>query len=425
MLLPAIELSEEERGLLAGEGGEAARLAMQILVRMAPIYGAKSLLPVTRAHIDGCIYEGDAGLEFAERLAAHGGRVAVPTSLNVISLDRARWQEHGLSPDYADKARRLGQAYVDMGAVPTFTCAPYQIGHQPAFGEQIAWSESNAVTYANSIIGARTNRYGDYLDVSCALVGRVPASGLHLTENRLGQVLVTLRGIPPELFGEDDFYPVMGYLLGTIVDEEIPVVAGIEAAPTDDQLKAMSAATSTSGSIALFHLIGVTPEAPTQADVFGGRPPQREVVVTMNELRAARAELTTSAGDELDVVAFGSPHCSLAECRTLADLMVGQRAAPNVEVWVTTSRAVRELAGRAGFLAQLEEFGARVTADTCIAVSPLVKRGSRAMMTNSAKYAHYAPGLIGVQSIFGSTNDCVASAIAGRVLLHPSRAWSA
>ena len=425
MLQTSIELSDEERCLLAGESGEAARLAMQILVRMAPIYGAKSLLPVTRAHIDGCIYEGDAGLEFAEWLASSGGHVAVPTTLNVISLDRARWREHGLSAEYADKAYRLGKAYVDMGAIPTFTCAPYQVGYQPTFGEQIAWAESNAVAYANSVLGARTNRYGDYLDISCALVGRVPAAGLHLTENRLGQVLVTLSGMSPELFQEDDFYPVLGYLLGTIVDDEIPVVAGLEASPTDDQLKAMAAATATSGSIALFHIIGITPEAPTLDDAFGARAPQREVVVTMEELRRARAELTTVEGDELDVVAFGSPHCSLEECRTLAALMSGGRAASSVEVWVTTSRIVRELLDRAGVLSQLIDFGARVTADTCIVVSPLVKRGARTMMTNSAKYAHYAPGLIGVQSIFGSTKDCVASAIAGRVVLAPSSAWSA
>ena len=263
-----IDLTPDEEAMLGGELSEAAALAMRILVRIAPLYGAKRLLPITRAHIDGCIYEGDAGLAFAERLAATGGRVQVPTSLNVISLDRQDWRRHGLSSDYADKARRLGQAYVTMGATPTFTCTPYHTDARPHFGEQIAWAESNAVAFANSIIGARTNRYGDYLDISCALTGRVPAAGLHLSENRLGQVLIRQPKLSSELVERDDFYPVLGYLIGTIVDDEIAVVDGLAATPNEDQLKAMAAATATSGSVALFHLIGITPEAPTIAEAF-------------------------------------------------------------------------------------------------------------------------------------------------------------
>ncbi len=403
--------------MLAGELGEATRLAMRILTRMAPLYGAVSLLPVTRAHIDGCIYEGDAGLEFAERLASLGGHVRVPTSLNVVSLDHRHWRQLGLPAAYAAKARRLGQAYLDMGASPTFTCAPYQTAAAPTFGEQIAWSESNAVAFANSIIGARTNRYGDYLDISCALTGRVPAAGLHLTENRLGQVLIRLRDIPPALFARDDFYPVLGYLLGTLVDDEVSVIDGLEAHPTEDQLKALAAAAATSGSVALFHLVGITPEAPTASDAFGGRAPLRILDVGPEELRQARRELTTATDDTLDLVAFGSPHCSLAECRQLAALMQGRRAAPRVEVFVTTSRAVRDLLERSGELDTLLSFGAKVTADTCIVVAPLVRTSARTMMTNSGKYAHYAPGLIGVQAVFASTEDCVASAEAGRVVV--------
>ena len=417
LLSSMLRLTDEERGILAGEAGEATRLAMRIVVRLAPLYGATALLPITRAHVDGCIYEGAAGLEFAERLADLGGRVRVPTSLNVVSLDRRRWRELGTPADYAEKAYRLGQAYVRMGAAPTFTCAPYQTAAAPRFGEQIAWAESNAVAFANSVIGARTNRYGDYLDISCALTGRVPAAGLHLDEPRLGQVLVRLRGVPPALVERDDFYPVLGYLLGTLVDEEVPVVDGLEARPTEDQLKALAAAAATSGSVALFHVVGVTPEAPTLDDAFGGRAPLRIVDVGLAELRRARAQLTTAEEDALDLVAFGSPHCSLAECRALAAMMDGRRAGPGVEVFVTTSRVVRDLLERGGELGVLVAFGAKVTADTCIVVSPLVRPGARVLMTNSAKYAHYGPGILGVRSVFGSTEDCVASAVAGRVVV--------
>ena len=401
--------------MLDGTHGPAVQLAMRILARMAPLYGAASLLPVTRAHIDGVILTGAAGLAFAERLADLGGQVAVPTSLNVMSMDRQRWRDLKLDADYADRAHRLGKAYLRMGARPTFTCAPYQTEHAPVCGEQIAWSESNAVAFANSVIGARTNRYGDYLDICCALTGRAPAAGLHLDEPRLATVVVELEGVPAELTGRDDFYPVLGYLLGSIVNDKVPVVTGLECQPTDDQLKAMAAAAASSGEVAMFHIAGVTPEAPTLADALGNRSPQRTVRVSMPDLRQTREKLTTATGTRLDVVAFGSPHCSLSECRALAGLMSGSRASPSVEVFVTTSRAVRDLLQRSGELAILEAFGARVTADTCIVVAPLVKPDAEVLMTNSAKYAHYGPGLLGVDSVFATTEECVASAIAGHV----------
>ena len=410
--------------MLRGERGPAVALAMRIVTRMAPLYGASRLLEVTRAHIDGVILSGDAGLGFAEKLADLGGRVAVPTSLNVMSMDRERWQTLGQSPGYADKAWRLGQAYVRMGARPTFTCAPYQTDAAPLFGEQIAWSESNAVAYANSAIGARTNRYGDYLDICCALTGRVPAAGLHLDEPRLATVSLELDPLPPALVERDDFYPVLGYLVGTLVVDEVPVISGLEANPSEDQLKSLAAAAASSGAIALFHLAGITPEAPTLADALGHRLPRRTIRIGIGDLRRARAALTTTVDSAVDVVAFGSPHCSLAECRSLADLMRGRTAAAGVDVFITTSRAVRDLLSRTGDLTILENFGAKVTADTCIVVAPLVRPDAKTMMTNSAKYAHYGPGLLNVASIFGSTESCVESAIAGK-LVQDEGPWQA
>lgn len=402
--------------MLEGSAGPAVQLAMRILARMAPLYGASSLLSITRAHIDGVILTGSAGLDFAERLADLGGRVAVPTSLNVMSMDRERSRELHLNADFAAKARRLGEAYLQMGARPTFTCAPYQTENAPAFGEQIAWSESNAVAFANSVIGARTNRYGDYLDICCALSGRAPAAGLHLDEPRLATVVVELGSIPPELSLRDDFYPVLGYLLGSTVANEVPVVNGLDCQPTEDQLKALAAAAASSGEVAMFHIVGVTPEAATLGEALGDRQPRRTVPVSISHLRRTRETLTTATGSRVDVVAFGSPHCSLAECRALGALMAGHRASDTVEVFVTTSRAVRDLLARSGELAVLEDFGARVTADTCIVVAPLVKPAAEVLMTNSAKYAHYGPGLLGVDSVFATTEECVASAIAGRVI---------
>lgn len=415
--VPSLRLSPEEQAMAEGADGEAVQTAMRILSRVAPLYGATSLLPITKAHIDGCIYEGEAGLEFAERLARQGAKVRVPTSLNVISLDRQSWRAHGLDPSYAEKARRLGQAYLDMGAIPSFTCAPYQTEATPAFGEQIAWSESNAVAYANSVIGARTNRYGDYLDACCAITGRAPAAGLHLDEHRAGQVVVRLTGIPRALQERDDFYPVLGYLLGSAISDGVPVVEGLELYPSEDQLKALAAAAASSGAIALFHLVGITPEAPTSEAALGGRRAARCLDITVADLRAARNSLTTtSKTGQVDLVAFGSPHCSLAECRSLAALMAGRRKADGVDVFVTTSRAVKAILERSGELETLTEFGATVTADTCIVVAPLVRPGAKLMMTNSAKYAHYGPGIIGVEAVFATTESCVDSAVAGQVI---------
>jgi cis-L-3-hydroxyproline dehydratase len=411
-----LALDDEERGMLNGTNGPAVQLAMRILTRMAPLYGASSLLPVTRAHIDGVILTGAAGLQFAERLADLGGQVAVPTSLNVMSMDRERSRELNLDAEFAERARRLGQAYVRMGARPTFTCAPYQTENAPSFGEQIAWSESNAVAFANSVIGARTNRYGDYLDICCALTGRAPAAGLHLDEPRLATVVVELESIPAELPQRDDFYPVLGYLLGSVVTNEVPVVHGLECQPSQDQLKAMAAAAASSGEVAMFHIAGITPEAATLAEALGNRHPRRTVPVSIGDLRRTRDGLTTATGSRVDVVAFGSPHCSLAECQALGALMAGSRASESVDVFITTSRAVRDLLARSGELAIIEDFGARVTADTCIVVAPLVKPTAEVLMTNSAKYAHYGPGLLGVDSVFATTEECVASAIAGRVI---------
>jgi hypothetical protein len=415
--LGVCKLEAEEQAMLNGEAGPAAKLAMRILARLAPVYGADHLLQVTRAHVDGCIYAGQAGLDYAERLVELGGRVSVPTSLNVVSLDRVDWRRLGIPEPYADGARRLAEAYLSMGARPTFTCAPYQTDAAPSFGEQIAWSESNAVAFANSVIGARSNRYGDYLDIACAITGRVPAAGLHLDEPRLGTLLIDLRPLPSGLAERDDFWPVLGYLIGSLAGEDVPVVRGLDVRPTEDQLKSLAAAAATSGSVAMFHLIGITPEAMTEDVAFGGRPPRTTQWIGLDDLRRIRSELRTARTDKVDLVAFGSPHCSLAECRAIAGLVAGRNAAPGVRVFVTTSRAVRDLLGRSGDLAALESFGASVVADTCIVVSPpLVPSGARTLMTNSAKYAHYGPGILGVDAVFGSTEACIESAVAGRVI---------
>ena len=410
------KLTSHDEALLAGTHGPAAQLAMSIVTRMAEVHGAPELMDITGAHIDSTIYIGEAGLEFAERLASLGAKVTVPTTLNVSGLDEHHWQEWAVPADWAHRAGRQMMAYQSMGCIPTWTCAPYQTEMRPAFGQQVAWGESNAIVFANSVLGARTERYPDLLDTCCAITGRVPAVGLHLTENRAGEILLRLAGVPIALQNDDSFYPVLGHFVGKIAQDRIPVVDGLTVQPTEDQLKALGAAASSSGAVALFHLVGVTPEAPTLEAAFQHRRPKREIDVTMSDLRRARRELTTAGGEQLHMVVLGSPHFSLAEFKRLAPLLHGNRTHPDVRFLVTSSRAMTLLARQYGYLQALEEFGGRVTVDTCILASPMLPPEVRLLMTNSAKYAYYAPGLLGARVTFGSLEDCVRSAVAGRVV---------
>jgi cis-L-3-hydroxyproline dehydratase len=409
-------LTDKDRKMLSGEKGPAPQLAMSILVRMADVYGAASLMDITQAHIDSTIYLGDATLEFAERLASLGAKVAVPTSLNVSGVDECGWKEWAVTPEWAAKAARQMLAYEKMGAVPTWTCAPYQTAMRPVFGQQIAWGESNAIAFANSVIGARTERYPDLLDVCCAITGRVPAVGLHLTENRAGQMLFQLVDVPIALQQDDQFFAVLGHYIGQLAEDRIPVVDGVTAKPSEDQLKAFSAAVASSGRVALFHIVGVTPEAPTLDAAFQGRAPEQTMKISVAALRAARRELTTADGSELDMVILGSPHFSVAEFKLLAPLVAGCRAHPRVKFLVTSSRLMKELAAEAGVLAPIVDFGAQITLDTCILASPMLPASIKTLMTNSAKYAYYAPSLLNTRVTFGSLADCVRSAIEGRVV---------
>jgi hypothetical protein len=439
-----LNLTDRDRAMVNGDRGPAAALAMSILVRMADVYGATELMDISQAHIDSTIYLGDATLEFAERLTSLGAKVAVPTSLNVSGVDECGWKDWAVAPEWAAKAARQMLAYERMGAVPTWTCAPYQTHMRPAFGQQIAWGESNAISFANSVIGARTERYPDLLDICCAITGRVPAIGLHLTENRAGQLLLRLSGVPRALQQDDQFFAVLGHLVGALAGDQIPVIDGIVVSPAEDQLKAFAAAAASSGRVALFHMVGVTPEAPTleaafqqiallkpratglQSDATGLRPDGDDSVrtidgvptidITVDRLRAARRELTTADGRELDMVILGSPHFSLAEFALLAPLVAGQHAHPRVKFLITSSRLMKERAQETGVLQPIVSFGAQITLDTCILASPMLPPEIKTLMTNSAKYAYYAPSLLNTRVTFGSLADCVRSAIEGRIV---------
>ncbi len=408
-------LSDFDRALLEGEEGPASKMAMRILHRMLPVFGVDRFMDISAAHIDSTVYMGIATMEYAERLADLGAQVRVPSTLNVSGVDEFGWEDWEVPPEVAGNALRQMRAYEAMGCTPTWTCAPYQTEHAPVFGQQIAAGESNVIGYYNSVIGARTERYPDLFDICAAITGRVPAAGLHLDEGRAGTTLLRLKGVSRALQEDDAFYPVLGHLLGRTASDGIPVVEGLEVQPNEDQLKAVCAGGASAGAIALFHLVGITPEAPTVEAAFLGQTPQDVRDIGMDDLRKSYRELSTSHGEKLDLVVLGSPHFSITEFKALAPLVQGKTCHKDVEFLVTCSRAVRSIADHVGLIAPLEAFGAKITVDTCPLTSPMLPPRIKHLMTNSAKYAYYSPGLLNVEVTYGRLTDCVESAILGRI----------
>ena len=401
--------------MLHGDFGPASQMAMRILSTMANVYSATKLLDIESAHIDGCLYHGQSGLDFAERLVAGGAQIRVPTTLNVGAIDLLHPEQFQGSVDLAQRATRLMQAYQQMGCNPIWTCAPYQAMHRPAFGSQIAWAESNAIVFANSVLGARTNRYGDFIDICAAITGRAPAVGLHLTKNRRGQIVFELGNIPQDLLHEDVFFPVLGYFVGANSQNQIPVIVGLPPETTEDQLKALGAAAASSGAVALFHAVGITPEAPTLADACHHHLPEAKITVTMANIRATLGKLATVPDGRIQVVALGSPHFSLHEFEKLLPLVEQYPPHPSVDFIVCTNRLALVALQKRGWLAQLRAAGVRVIVDTCVVVTPIVRGNGGVLMTNSGKFAHYSPGNIGLEVIFGSLEECVRSAAEGEV----------
>ena len=417
----SVKLSSQDSEFLEGHRGAAAQMAMRIVVRMADVVDAPQLMDISQAHIDGCGLLSDAGLEFAETLAAGGGRVSVPTTLNMGPLDLQNWEHFGVNEEFAAKAIRQGRAYTDMGCIPTWSCAPYQGYLTPRFGQQIAWGESNAILYANSVLGARTNRYGDFMDICAAITGRVPKCGLHLKENRKGEILLRLVDIEPALMQTTAFYAAFGHYLGSAAQDKIPVIEGLDAAASSDQLKALCAAAASAGEVAMFHAVGVTPEANSPEEAFAGNEPQRIIDVSLADLQKAWDDLSTAdEKDNLDLVVLGCPHFSFDEFRQLAGLIraqiqKGKKLATQVKFLIISCQSSYALAQRSEFLDVARDFGAEITLDTCVFHTPMVGGDTKVIMTNSGKCAYYAPGELGVKVAFGTMADCVESAVVGSV----------
>ena len=406
--MQSLHLTAGEEAMLGGRDGDGVALAMRVIVGQARISEASRLVEITSAHVDSCLYHGQVSLDFAHRLVELGAKVRVPTTLNVGSMDLLH---PGLVRDreLAFAGRELMSTYVELGCTPTFTCAPYQLPNRPGLGEHVAWAESNAIVFANSVLGARTDRYGDFLDICAAITGRAPYSGLQTTKARRGTVVFDCRPLGGFLRSEL-VYPLLGHHIGSAVGAEIPVLVGIPADVGEDELKALGAAAASAGGVALFHVVGVTPEAPT---LFHDLPVRE---VGMAVLQEVRETLSTFGGGELDAVSVGTPHASYAECARLAEL-VADGPPLQIPFYLSTGRVTRAQAQASGVLQILEGAGVTVVVDTCTYVTAILAPGWKRVMTNSGKWAHYAPGNINVSAVLGSLAECVASARAGRVIL--------
>ncbi len=411
-----MHLTDREAAWLGGSSGKAHQLAMRLLVAAGEATGASTFVPIEFAHINSCHYSGQLSVDFAEYLLAEGATLAVPTHTNASLIDQhcpdLRPMER-FTTEVAG-AQRLMEIYEELGCSAMWSCAPYQEhAGRPEFGQQIVGSESNAVSFFNSALGARTNKYGDMLDISAAVVGRVPLSGLHTDAGRLAthEVAVEL----DDAVIDDPMLPhLLGILIGQTVGTSIPVISGMGRVD-EDGVKAMAAAAATSGGVEMFHIAGVTPEAPTLHDALGGRPARERTTVDSDALQTVRSQLSARSSGPVDAICLGTPHFSITEFAALQSALDGRPISPTVTMLVTTSRAVLAELQLRGWDTSLTESGVQIVLDTCTYYPPRASGVQGTVMTNSAKWAYYAPGMLDVHVAFGRLADCVESAVRGEV----------
>jgi hypothetical protein len=377
-----MRLTSEEQAMLAGDHGRAARKAMEILVTLGEIYGAERMLPVTSVQIAGVSYDnlGEAGLEFLQEMADGGGRARVLATLNPAGMDVENWQALDIPADFAAKQQRVLEAFGRMGVQVTCTCTPYLSGNLPGFGEHIAWSESSAVCYANSVLGARTNREGGPSALAAALTGRTPAYGYQLDENRAPAITIDVHASVQGTHAFGALGRAIGERLEACKEKPVPYIRGVEGASLEE-LKSFCASLATFGGAALFHMPGITPEA----ELFTS--PEDSLVLTRTDIEASAAALNDASDAEVDFVSLGCPHLSIDEIARLADLLQGQTVVK--EFWITTARPTKQLADRLGYSQVIEASGAKFAVDTCCVVAPIKGRFT-ALATDSAKACYYA-----------------------------------
>lgn len=372
-----VDLTSDEEALLDSEN-PAVRKSMELLVRLGDIYGAEEMIEIQSAQASGISYKsiGDPGVEFLEGFAEEGAEVQVQTFANPAGMDLERWEEMGVDAEFARQQRRILQALKEMGVVVSFTCTPYLAGNLPRRNEHIAWAESSAVSFANSVIGARTNREGGPSALAAAITGRTPKYGLHLPENRVPTTVVEVEA---DMDDQADF-AALGSWTGRIVEDGKPYFAGVDQAGTDD-LKALGAAMAATGAVALHFVGDITTD---------DEPPGDLERLTFGEDELAQEYADLSSTEETDLIVFGCPHSSVEEIQQIAGRLEGERL--DRDLWVCTSRSVKSWSDRMGYTDTIEAAGGMVLSDTCNVVAPIEEMGYESTATDSAKAATYLPG---------------------------------
>ncbi len=394
-------LTKDEERMLRGEEGYAVKKSMEILTALGNIYGAESLVQVGSVQVAGVSYHnlGDAGLQYLNELAKDG-KVKVLTTLNPAGMDLEDWKKLRISKEFAEKQNLVIDAFRKMGIIISCTCTPYLIGNLPRYGEHIAWSESSAVTFANSVIGAKTNREGGPSALAAAFVGKTPCYGLHLDEKRIPDTHVSVRATL-EKFSD---WGALGHCIGKTVENKIPYITGIKDVGLDE-LKSFCASVVTYGSKPLFYMKGITPGSERH------EPPKEKVTVEDEDLRDAYEAINDNV-DTIDFVCIGCPHCSIKEIARVAELLEGKKISPNTEFWIASSRQMKHLADKRGYTETIENAGGKFACDTCMAVAPLKGR-FRSVATTSAKGCYYSRHN-NMKTRLGSLEECVEAAVKGK-----------
>ena len=407
-----MQLSDRDREFLSGERGEAGKLAMELLVNVGQAYGAERMIDIGWAHVAGAFDNGQANHDFAERLASGGATVVVPTTLTACSIDT---RAPTGTPD-EKRAIALIDLYKGMGCRPVLTCAPYQSRPEPGPGEHLAWCESSAVVYANSVLGACSNRYVEFLDICAAITGRAPEYGLHLDENRIAKAECRLESLPGEWCSADWFFPLLGMWLGENVGNTVPAITGLPVSADRDDLRALGAAAATAGSLSMFHAVGLTPQAATLEEATGHSTAVRVLQVTTDDIRRAGTRLCRNDGETLTGIYLGAPHFSLEEFARLGRRLDGRTVSDAVEMVVSTSHEVVASLHRTGMLDRLLASGVRIVTGRCTYYPPAAGRSGGHALTNSAKWAWYAPAALGVSVSYAGLDACAESACAGKLV---------
>ena len=415
-----MKLTNEEQDMISGAGGETLRRAMEMQVDVGEFFGAERLVPIHSAHAAGDAWiMGQAGLDYLEAVAEEGVRVRVPATYNPCSVDFNNWELFGTPPEHVEMERRVVKALDGMGMVTAMTCVNYQTVSPARFGEHVAWGDTGAVIFANSVTGARSNYEGGPAAVSAALTGRVPAYGYHLDAQRLGTVLVEVK----ETLSEWADWGALGCWIGRQVMNywEVPVLVGDNLDPTVDDLKHLGAALASYGSFAMFHIVGVTPEARTLADALGGRQPKQSLVVEKGALAAIYGSFQP-VQEKADVVVFSAPQLSIHEVHEITERLKGRSVHPDTWLILTVDPKTQLEAERLGYQQILEKAGGVLSSGVCFYVmTPELmreKHGWKTLVTNSAKIVNIIEGS-GYNPVLRPLETCLEAAITGRIAPTP------